>query len=51
MHALDYVILAVVAGVLILCGLYLYRSKKKGRACVGCPGNCGSCGGNCGTEK
>ena len=51
MHALDYVILAVVAGVLILCGLYLYRSKKKGRACGGCPGNCGSCGGNCGTEK
>ena len=51
MHALDYLVLALVAGVLVLCGLYICRSKKKGRACVGCPGSCAGCSGSCGSEK
>ena len=44
------VILAVVA----LAGYYIYRAKKRGVRCVGCPdsgkcsGSCGSCSGNCG---
>ena len=51
MNGLDYLILALVAGVLVLCGLYVYRSKKKGRACVGCPGSCDCCSGKCGVDK
>ncbi len=43
---IDYIIIAVV--VLIVGGIayYLYRSKKHGNACVGCPYS-KQCGGNC----
>lgn len=41
-------IIAIVLLALILGGaaLYVIRSKKQGRKCVGCPsgGNCGQCG-------
>ena len=36
------VILAVVGGA----GWYVYRSKKTGRKCIGCPDS-GSCSGQC----
>lgn len=36
------VLLALVGGAV----RYLYRAKKRGQRCVGCPDG-GSCGGNC----
>ncbi len=43
------VILAIVA----LAGLYIYRAKKKGTRCVGCPhgGSCSSCGSHCSSYR
>jgi len=48
-------LVVVVILVLILGGaaFYIYKAKKSGAKCIGCPdaktcgGNCGSCGGNC----
>lgn len=53
MHIADYVILGIFA--LIVAGsIYaIYRSKKKGNKCIGCPDggncarNCSGCSGGC----
>lgn len=42
--------LIVIAAVLVVVGLavgYVIREKRKGRKCIGCPGNCGKCSGHC----
>ena len=43
----DYIVIALVAGILALAAWYIHREKKKGKKCIGCP-HSGSCGGNCG---
>ena len=40
------ILLVIVGGI----GYYLYRAKKRGQKCIGCPYSKG-CGGNCGTNK
>lgn len=51
----NLIILAVVAVIVTLSGRYLYRAKKRGTRCIGCPGGCsrnGSCGGcQCGASE
>ncbi len=46
----DLVILVIVAAVVALAGLYVYRAKKRGQKCVGCPHSkkCGSKTCSCG---
>ena len=46
MNLTDYIIIAVIA--VIICGAAyaIYRSKKSGKKCIGCPDS-GSCAGNC----
>ncbi len=42
--------LIVIAAVVIVVGLavgYVIKEKRKGRKCIGCPGNCGNCSGHC----
>ncbi len=40
------VILAVIIGA---AALYVYKAKKRGVKCIGCPsGGCAGCSGNCG---
>jgi hypothetical protein len=55
MNPIDYVIIAVVAVILGLVIWYIWRAKKKGAKCIGCPagGNCsGQCSGcSCGCGK
>lgn len=49
----NVIVIAVAAGIVFLAGRYIYREKKKGAVCVGCPysGNCGrSCSGGCGND-
>ena len=51
----NLIVIAILAVVLGAAGRYLYKAKKSGRKCVGCPeGGC-SCGcgkaGTCCTEK
>lgn len=50
MNSVDYLIIGVIALILGLAGWYVYRAKKSGKKCIGCPdsGKCASgCGGNC----
>ena len=42
----NVIIILVVAAVVALAGVYIWRSKKRGRKCVGCPEG-GACSGNC----
>ena len=46
MNPIDYLILAVIAGIIALAGFAIYRSKKSGKKCIGCPDS-GACSGNC----
>ena len=46
MKPIDIVILAVIAGIIVLAALYVIKAKKNGRKCVGCP-HSGSCCGSC----
>lgn len=50
----NFIIIAVVALIVAGVGLYLYRAKKRGDHCIGCPHgkqcskNCqGGCNGHC----
>ena len=46
----DILIILVLAVILALAARYIYRAKKKGQKCIGCPySSC--CGGDCGCEK
>lgn len=47
---IDYIIIAVVVLILGLAGLYVYKAKKSGKKCIGCPdsgGYSGHCSGCC----
>ena len=48
----DFIIIVVVAAILILAGLYVYKAKKSGQKCIGCPHSktCGSKRCNCGQK-
>ncbi len=45
MQLIDIVIAAVILAILGLCVLFIYRSKKQGNKCIGCPdgGKCSGC--------
>ena len=48
----DIIIIAVIIAAVGGAGYYIYRAKKNGQTCIGCPGgkNCsGKCG--CGDTK
>ena len=57
MGLVDYIIIGVVALILGLAVAFIYRSKKKGQKCIGCPGGgscascCSGCNGACGQGK
>lgn len=61
MGPVDFVMIAVILAIVGLAGWYVYKSKKSGKKCIGCPdggscamknglGGCG-CGCSCGQEK
>lgn len=49
----DAVIVAVIVVIIGLAAFYVYRAKKSGKKCIGCPdgascdGKCGSCSCGC----
>ena len=47
MNPVDYIIIAVVVLILGFSAWFIWKSKKSGQKCIGCP-NGGSCSGNCG---
>ena len=46
MNWADFVIIAVVLLILSLAAFAVYRSKKQGKACIGCP-DAKKCGQHC----
>jgi len=57
MGPIDYVVIAVIALIVGLAGLYVCKAKKSGKKCIGCPdggscsGNCSGCNCGCGAEN
>ena len=49
----DFICVAVLAAVIGGAALYVYKAKKSGAKCIGCPMSkqCGSCGCGCGEGK
>ena len=50
----NIIVIAIVGAIIFLAGRYIYREKKKGKTCVGCPyaSQCGKgCCGSCSCEK
>ena len=49
----DIIIIAIVAVIIGLAAFYVYKAKKSGKKCIGCPdgsscsGKCGSCSCGC----
>ena len=45
----DIIIILVLAAIVAGAGFYVYKAKKSGKKCVGCPdsGACGSSGSTC----
>ncbi len=46
MQFVDFLILAVIAAIIGLACYAMYRSKKAGNKCIGCPDS-KTCSGNC----
>ena len=51
MNPIDFVILGILVLILGFAAWCIYKSKKNGKKCIGCPDNCacskGNCGGGC----
>ena len=47
MISVDLIIAIAVILIVGLAVLYIYRAKKKGRKCIGCPGKCSDCEQSC----
>lgn len=56
MKPVDIIITVIIAAIVGAASYYIYRAKKNGKGCIGCPdsANCqkynesvNSCGGNC----
>ncbi|MBQ7101070.1 MAG: FeoB-associated Cys-rich membrane protein [Clostridia bacterium] len=43
----NYIIIAVVLLIVALAGIYIYKAKKSGKKCIGCPYS-DSCAKSCG---
>ena len=56
MSFVDAIVILVIVGIVGLAGWYVWRAKKKGRKCIGCPdssrcaGKCEGCYGGCGCK-
>jgi len=50
---IDFVIIAIIALIIGFAAFYVYKAKKSGKKCIGCPdgsscsGNCASCSCGC----
>ena len=58
MGTVDYIVIAVILAILGGAAWYIYKSKKNGRKCIGCPdgsscasSGCGGCSCGCVKEK
>ena len=47
MGLIDYAIIAVVVLILGAAGAYVYKAKKSGKKCIGCPDSGSCCANGC----
>ena len=48
MGPVDFIVIAVILAVIGLAAFYVYKAKKSGKKCIGCPaGGCESCSCSC----
>ena len=47
MKLVDYVLIAILVVIVAAAIFFIYRSKKSGKKCIGCPDNCACAKGNC----
>ena len=47
MNIVDYIIVAVILLILGFSGWFIWKSKKSGKKCIGCPDSCACAKGNC----
>ena len=50
---IDYIVIGILVVIIAAAAFYVYKAKKSGKKCIGCPegctcsrGGCGSCGGS-----
>lgn len=48
MEMIDFVIIAVIVLIVAVAGWGIYKAKKSGKKCIGCPDSCACSAGNCG---
>lgn len=36
----DIIVILIVAVIVVLAGIYIYKAKKSGKKCIGCPDGC-----------
>jgi len=46
MGHVDFLILAIIVAIVGGAGFYIYKAKKSGKKCIGCP-DAGTCSGHC----
>ena len=46
MNPIDFIVIAIVAAIVGGAAFYIYKAKKSGKKCIGCP-NANTCAGNC----
>ena len=53
MNPVDLIVIAVIIGIAALSGWYIYKSKKSGKKCIGCPdgGTCSGCCAGCSARE
>ena len=57
MNPVDYILIAVAIAIVGGAALYIYRAKKRGQKCIGCPsanqcsGQCAKCSHHCSASK
>ena len=47
MGSVDIIIIAAIAVIVGAAGWYIYKSKKSGKKCIGCPDSCACSQSNC----
>ena len=53
----NLIVIAIVAAIIGCAAWYIYKQKKSGAKCIGCPssktcsGHCSGCNGGCGCKK
>lgn len=53
MKPVDWIVIGILLVIVAFASYAIYRSKKSGKKCIGCPdsGSCSGCCANCNTHK